>query len=961
MGRGRGKQRKEAEAAREEEERRRLLEASPLRKEAVEAMRLDREGRHEEAIARADELAAKHPESAFVLHLAAGLHQNASTRAAGDGSDGQASVMHLVYARDFYAQAKRLAPNCVQIATGFAMAKVPSAKDYEPDREIMRALAISSPTDPAENNVAFDLDRTLSTAMDRLAKAREAALFHSHHIMSHMSAKVIPRVVVDMLDISKREGAATAKKRAKKALVERFDYSARAHLTHAKISLDFARGLDPNIDKKPFLNGILDALNNLVEEFSNSLEIAMFRAKLLFVLGKYCSVELECDRAICMEEPTDPREEDVPPGSIPGEKPEDRKSYIRAELKRLVQKLVLVCRDYWCSLASEKQDSFRLVGLKSLHEHFVVFYQDVQEAAKTISDALNFVKKNKSWRFWICPYCVGKKIPDIDSLLQHMRSKHPEGGFWTKLLSVLDPKPISDTYQGATICQDSEENYVLHFKRMDHIFKYLFLRAADKIEEKSFSQIREEKCRKGVFILEKIKLKLNNAPTDILRSEFNEACAEIRDLWHYFLEISLMDYRVAISPLAMCFILDRLLKCMTEDKEAVSNSIDAAAINAVFPFVDVCPDIDAIFPNVDDAPDGNDADTSTSVTHGQSDEEMSSVDVLNKENRDENMLFLHVVIQSLWNLRCFRDEILRAPPVTILHINENFCIADLFYGIFFAWEKNEHNGVDVLLTSMKDNLCKIANGNMFQKLQAGKGIASEVVATILQALHMSETPLHFDFNYEIEEREVSPVSCGDCICRTHFLFGIKFQVQMSCRCGKCFGEKEHTTIFYRLDASSPQTTKIKSFAELPVLYDEKSCFEDNCKHCGSPKNVDVSPSNTPHFFTIGLYWFGDSENQVQLSEVLVGIAHPIDIKLLCKGVHSSAKYSLASMISYANGRYICFARDQDKWLICDGETVEAEDSWDQLLGRFRGCRLQPEVLFFEIIKWAPSNIARLDW
>uniref|UniRef100_A0A0E0ADC8 DUF629 domain-containing protein n=1 Tax=Oryza glumipatula TaxID=40148 RepID=A0A0E0ADC8_9ORYZ len=899
MGRGRGKHRKEAEAAREEEELRRLLEASPLRKEAVEAMRLDREGRHDEAIARVDELAAKHPESAVVLHLAAGLHQNASIRSARDGSDGQASVMHLVYARDLYAQAKRLAPNCVQIATGFAMAKVASAKDHEPDREIMRALAISSPTDPAENNVAFDLDRTLSTAMDRLAKAREAALFHSHHIMSHMSAKIIPAVVVDMLDISKREGAATAKKQAKKALVERFNYSARAHLTHAKISLDFARGLDPNIDKKPFLNSTLDALNNLVEEFSNSLEIAMFRAKLWFVMGKYCSVEVECDRAIRMEEPTDPREEDVPPGSIPGEKPEDRKSYIRTELKRLLQKLVLVCRDYWCSLASEKQDSFRLVGLKYLHLHFVTFYQDDHEAAKTISDALNFVKKNKSWRFWICPYCVGKKIPDIDSLLQHMRSKHPEGGFWTNLPQVFDPESISDTYQGdhfsdnATICQDSEENYVLHFKRMDDIFKYLFLRAVDNIEEKPFSQIREEKCRKGVFILEKIKLKLNNVPTDISSSEFNEACAEIRDLWRYFLEISLMDYRVAISPLAMCFISDQLLTCMTEDKEAASNSIDVAAINAVFPFVDVCPDIDAIFPNVDDAPDGNDADTSTSVTPGQSAEEMPSIDVPNKENKDKDMFILHVIIQSLWNLRCFRDEILRAPPATILHIKENFCIADLFYGIFFAWENNEHNGVDVLLTSLKVNLCKIANDNMFQK--AGKRIASEVVATILQALHMSETPLHFDFNSEIEERE------------------------------------------------------IESFAELLVLYDEQLCFGDNCKHCGSPKNVDVSPSNTPHIFTIGLYWFGDCENQVQLSEVLVGIAHPIDIKLLCKGVHSSAKYSLASMISYANGRYFCFARDQDKWLISDAETIEAEDSWEQLLERFRDCRLQPEVLFFEII------------
>uniref|UniRef100_A0A0E0LYY0 DUF629 domain-containing protein n=1 Tax=Oryza punctata TaxID=4537 RepID=A0A0E0LYY0_ORYPU len=240
--------------------------------------------------------------------------------------------------------------------------------------------------------------------------------------------------------------------------------------------------------------------------------------------------QASCDRAICMEEPTDPREEDVPPGSIPGEKPEDRKSYIRTELKFLLQKRVLSCRDYWCSLASEKQDSFRLVGLNSLHEHFDVFYQDDQEAAKTISDALNFVKKNKSWRFWICPYCVGKKIPDIDSLLQNMRNKHPEGGFWTKLLSVLDPKSISGTYQGdhfsdtATTCQDSQQNYVLHFKRMDDIFKYLFLRAADKIKEKPFSQIREEKCRKGIFIFEKIKLKMKNAPTNMLSSEVSEFC-----------------------------------------------------------------------------------------------------------------------------------------------------------------------------------------------------------------------------------------------------------------------------------------------------------------------------------------------------------------------------------------------------------------------------------------------------
>lgn len=39
-------------------------------------------------------------------------------------------------------------------------------------------------------------------------------------------------------------------------------------------------------------------------------------------------------------------------------------------------------------------------------------------------------------------------------------------------------------------------------------------------------------------------------------------------------------------------------------------------------------------------------------------------------------------------------------------------------------------------------------------------------------------------------------------------------------------------------------------------------------------------------------------------------------------------YSILSktlQISYANGRYFCFARDQDKWLISDAETIEVDN------------------------------------
>jgi hypothetical protein len=95
-------------------------------------------------------------------------------------------------------------------------------------------------------------------------------------------------------------------------------------------------------------------------------------------------------------------------------------------------------------------------------------------------------------------------------------------------------------------------------------------------------------------------------------------------------------------------------------------------------------------------------------------------------------------------------------------------------------------------------------------LQAGTNFASEIVATILIGLHMSETCSRFSLNKETEKHVVNPITCGDCICPTHNLFGIKFNAQLSCNCGKCSGEYLYTTLFHKLDAGSLQTTKVCS-------------------------------------------------------------------------------------------------------------------------------------------------------
>uniref|UniRef100_A0A0D9XTU7 DUF629 domain-containing protein n=1 Tax=Leersia perrieri TaxID=77586 RepID=A0A0D9XTU7_9ORYZ len=617
MGRGsRATQRKEASAA----ELRRIDEARALRHEAVAALRMDHEGLHDEAIAIADELAARNPDSAVAAHLAAQLHHDATSRVAAlldrttkldDDHRPVTTANHLDIARGHYVRAARLASNCVEIANRLATVRFACRGDDDDaaDLEIRRAITIPFPTDPAENNVAYDLASTTTTtsAKERIANAKARAIERHHQILAFVINKTLPRAVRDVLDLAAdRDGAARAIKPAK-ALAVRYGYFARAHFAHAHVSIQFARGLAAAIDKRPFLNRVLGELNRAASQFATSLVLAMLRAKLLFLLDEYVAVEGECNRALFMDGAADPGDEDVPPGSVTGENSEDRENSVRVELGFLLQKIVIEAKDYCCSLPVEKQGRFLFVGFNSMRQHYVENYEAKHEAAKTISDALSFVKKNRSWRFWICPYCVGKKIPDTDSLLQHMSNKHPEGFVWTTLQLVLDPKSISDTCQidydyanfldDVTVSEDSEEDYIFHFKRMDHLFTFLFRRASGKVDYKTLSEIREIKCREGVEILEKLKLKLKNVPTDISTTEFNAARAEIQELWDNFLVISVLDYRVVIAPLAITFVSDQLLDCMSIDKKAASKSIDAADIDALFPKVDVALDIDAIFPN----------------------------------------------------------------------------------------------------------------------------------------------------------------------------------------------------------------------------------------------------------------------------------------------------------------------------------------------------------------------------
>ncbi|PNT63343.1 uncharacterized protein LOC104581305 isoform X1 [Brachypodium distachyon] len=371
--------------------------------------------------------------------------------------------------------------------------------------------------------------------------------------------------------------------------------SCRAQLFCAHVKLQFALGHVKATGRRSILVRIRDDMNEAAKRFDGSLVLAMFHAKLCFVLGFYEAAHLECLRAFGLKQPVDPKLEDVPPGSVNGGVYDDRLSSIYQDLSRLKHRLLLVAKAHWCLMTSEKQDGFLSVGLDELHKYYDEVYEDGHWATRTISDVLTSVKKTGSWRFWISPYCIGKSFRMQHSLLEHMYSKHPAEKV---LRSVLDPKLSDDTdtsmddnsLDEISVCKDSEDHYLFQFNKTDNIFERLFCSTPSRTDAKSFAEIQEDKCKEGKEILQKLKQILKNLPTNKLSAEYDKARPEIQCLLRDFFTTSALDYRIVVLTLVKSFLLTKLMKS-SSGGDATSKSIDNDDINSIFPEVAVVREV----------------------------------------------------------------------------------------------------------------------------------------------------------------------------------------------------------------------------------------------------------------------------------------------------------------------------------------------------------------------------------
>ncbi|XBH90131.1 hypothetical protein VPH35_081879 [Triticum aestivum] len=402
-------------------------EAASIRNEAREILNLHYDGQHEAAVARAVVLAAVHPGSAVALNLAGLIHRHAFLVARNDrgvhsddeDDDENASALekyHRQAALDAFSAAARLAPSCVVTNADHADALADCRRFEDAQKEFLRMLdtvANNDQADPALYNVVYDMSGD-SSMKERRRDAVKSASISMERFAERINHRILPLEAAKLLDASNLGGPAADEARDRaRLLAETYPYSPRAQILRAYIDLAPVRALDPAMDKKQLLRRALTTVSQAAENFDHSLMVALFHAKLLFVLDNFDAAERECRRALRIETPNDPKWDDIPPMAALGADSDARVSYVKKQLSVLLKQIIVVAALYWSSMKNAPQGQ-RVVSVTvdTLHAH----YDGIDKsAAKTISDATRFLKNQESWSFWIClnSRCDGKKFQTL--------------------------------------------------------------------------------------------------------------------------------------------------------------------------------------------------------------------------------------------------------------------------------------------------------------------------------------------------------------------------------------------------------------------------------------------------------------------------------------------------------------------------------------------------------------------
>ncbi|KAL4450742.1 hypothetical protein ABPG77_001098 [Micractinium sp. CCAP 211/92] len=191
-------------------------------------------------------------------------------------------------------------------------------------------------------------------------------------------------------------------------------------------------------------------------------------------------------------------------------------------------------------------------------------------------------------------------------------------------------------------------------------------------------------------------------------------------------------------------------------------------------------------------------------------------------------------------------------------------------------------------------------------------------------------------------------------------FGLSVREEVHCpSCSKATHQTSYTQYFYNTQATvlhmlrdaydgSLSTGRLLREAE---AQHQKTCDKD-VGGCGRPCPVNYLLQHAPRVFTLQLAWESHSEQPADIAATLAAIDEEIDLGEVYQGTErGSHRYRLRSMVCYYGQHYqaLVLVPEAGGWLVFDDTRVARVGGWDAVRRKCEAGRIQPSVLFYEVI------------
>ena len=285
-----------------------------------------------------------------------------------------------------------------------------------------------------------------------------------------------------------------------------------------------------------------------------------------------------------------------------------------------------------------------------------------------------------------------------------------------------------------------------------------------------------------------------------------------------------------------------------------------------------------------------------------------------KSDDDDKSCLLNVIIQSLWHLRGFRDDLLKTSSHH-KHVGDPgavSCVVCVLCHIFTELSKvSKGEGEAVAPTSLRMALSISFPAEKLIRM-GQMNDASEVLEAILRRMHDSFT-YRADYLAESHERNCSGSwDCANDECIAHDMFGADVHERMICyNCGLESRQQKYTSFLHYINACSlnyaMRICPGNSFDDIlkAVMMDVHRTCDPDVGGCGKSNHMSHTLSSSPYVFTVALGWqTGNGSVRDMLPHILAALGTEIDISVIYRGTSRPSKHSLVSMACFYGQRYI---------------------------------------------------------